>query len=136
MKLTLTRKWFEPTCTIGTLDIDGHTECLILEDVERAIKIPGETCIPIGTYVIVIDYSERFKRRLPHLLDVVGFTGIRIHPGRPHTTAIDTSGCLLPGLEKYEDSLGHSVMAFDHLFGQLLMAESMQDLITIEIKHA
>jgi hypothetical protein len=136
MKLTLARKWFEPTCTIGMLDIDGHAECYILEDVERDIKIPGETCIPIGTYVVVIDYSERFKRRLPRLLDVPDYTGIRVHPGRPHTTAIDTSGCLLPGLEKYEDSLGHSVIAFDHLFGQLLMAESLQDLITIEIKHA
>lgn len=133
MKLTLVRKWFEPTCTIGTLDIDGHAECYILEDVERDIKIPGETCIPIGTYVITIDYSERFKRRLPHLLDVPNYTGIRIHPGN---SAVDTAGCLLPGMEKYDDSLGHSVIAFDHLFGQLLMAESLQDLITIEIKHA
>jgi hypothetical protein len=103
-----------------------------LEDPERDIKIPGETCIPCGTYIVVIDYSERFKRRLPHLLDVPNFTGIRIHPGN---SAINTSGCLLPGLEKYTDSLGHSVIAFDHLFGQLLMAESLQDLITIEIKH-
>jgi hypothetical protein len=115
------------------LDIDGHAESYVLEDVERDIKIPGETCIPTGTYVVVIDYSNRFQRRLPHILDVPGFTGIRIHPGN---SAIDTSGCLLPGLEKYEDSLGHSVIAFDHLFGQLLMAESLQDLITIEIKHA
>lgn len=133
MKLTLVRKWFEPTCTIGCLNIDEHAECYVLEDPERDIKIPGETCIPLGTYIIVIDYSERFKRRLPHLLDVPNFTGIRIHPGN---SSVDTSGCLLPGLEKYTDSLGHSVIAFDHLFGQLLMAESLQDLITIEIKHA
>ena len=132
MKLTLTRKWFEPTYTIGTLDVDGHAECYILEDPERDIKIFGETCIPLGTYVVTIDYSERFKRRLPHLLDVPAFTGIRIHPGN---SAIDTSGCLLPGMEKYADSLGHSVIAFDHLFGQLLMAEALQDLIVLEIKH-
>jgi hypothetical protein len=132
VKLTLTRRWFEPTCTIGTLDIDEHAECYILEDVEREVKVPHETCIPCGTYVIAIDYSKRFQRRLPHLLDVPGFTGIRIHPG---SSALDTSGCLLPGMEKYDDSLGHSGIAFDHLFGQLLMAESLQDLITIEIKH-
>ena len=83
MKLTLTRKWFHPTCTIGTLDIDGHAECYILEDVERDEKVPGETAIPLGVYVVVIDYSERFKRRLPRLLDVPGFTGVRIHPGKP-----------------------------------------------------
>ena len=132
MKLTLTRKWFEPTCTIGTLNIGDSPECYVLEDVERDIKIPGETCIPVGTYVVVIDWSDRFKRRLPHLLDVPGFDGIRIHPGN---TAADTHGCLLPGMEKYVDSLGHSVIAFDHLFGQMLVAESLQDLITIEIKH-
>ena len=132
MKLTLTRKWFHPTCTIGTLDIDGHAEAYTLEDVERDIKIPGETCIPTGTYVLVIDWSNRFQRRLPHLLDVPGFEGIRIHPGN---TDKDTSGCILPGLQKYEDSVGHSVIAFDHIFGQLLTAESLQDLITIEIKH-
>ena len=132
MKLTLTRKWFHPTCTIGTLDIDGHAEAYTLEDVERDIKIPGETCIPTGTYVLVIDWSNRFQRRMPHLLDVPGFEGIRIHPGN---TDKDTKGCVLVGLEKYEDSLGHSDMAFNHLFGQLLAAETLQDLITIEIKH-
>ena len=132
MKLTLTRKWFHPTCTIGTLDIDGHAEAYTLEDVERDIKISGETCIPTGTYVLVIDWSNRFQRRLPHLLDVPGFEGIRIHPGN---TDKDTHGCILPGLEKYDDSVGHSVIAFDHIFGQLLTAESLQDLITVEIKH-
>ena len=132
MKLTLTRKWFNDTCTIGTLDIDGHAEAYTLEDVERDIKIPGETCIPTGTYVLVIDWSNRFQRRLPHLLDVPGFEGIRIHPGN---TDKDTKGCILPGLQKYEDSVGHSVIAFDHIFGQLLTAESLMDLITIEIKH-
>jgi hypothetical protein len=69
---------------------------------------------------------------MPHLLDVPGFEGIRIHPGN---TDKDTKGCVLVGLEKYEDSLGHSDMAFNHLFGQLLAAETLQDLITIEIKH-
>lgn len=133
MKLTLTRKWFTDKCTIGTLDVDDRPECYVLEDVERDEKVPGETAIPLGVYVVVIDYSERFKRRLPHLLDVPGFTGIRIHPGN---RAADTRGCLLPGMERYDDSVGHSQIAFDHLFGQLLMAESLQELITIEIKHA
>lgn len=132
MKLTLTRKWFTDKCTIGTLDVDNRPECYVLEDVERDEKVPGETAIPLGVYVVVIDYSERFKRRLPRLLDVPGFTGIRIHPGN---TAQDTRGCILPGMEKYDDSLGHSAIAFDHLFGELLMAESLQDLIVLEIKH-
>ena len=132
MNLTLTRKWCQSTCTIGQLDLDGFPECLILEDVEREVKIPGETAIPLGTYTIVIDYSNRFKRRLPHLLNVPGFEGIRIHPGNK---AVDTHGCLLPGMEKYEDSVGHSVIAFDRLFGKMLVAEDKKETITIEIKH-
>jgi hypothetical protein len=132
MNLVLTRRWFTPKCTIGTLDIDGNAECYILEDVEREVKIPKETCIPLGTYMIVIDFSNRFQRRLPRLLDVPQFTGIRIHPGN---MAKDTEGCLLPGVEKYEDSVGHSVIAFNNLFGKMLLADAKQESISIEVKH-
>ena len=135
MILTLTRKWATPECTIGLLDVDGQPNYYVLEDVEREglPKVPGKTAIPRGTYKIVIDHSNRFKRRLPHLLDVPGFTGIRIHPGN---VAGDTEGCLLPGMEKYENSVGHSVVAFSNLFGQLLMAEARGEPITIEIRGA
>jgi hypothetical protein len=132
MNLVLTRRWFTPKCTIGTLDIDGNAECYILEDVEREVKIPKETCIPLGTYMVVIDFSNRFQRRLPRLLDVPQFTGIRIHPGN---MAKDTEGCLLPGVEKYEDSVGHSVIAFNNLFGKMLLADAKQESISIEVKH-
>jgi hypothetical protein len=132
MNLILTRRWFTPKCTIGTLDIDGNAECYILEDVEREVKIPKETCIPLGTYMVVIDFSNRFQRRLPRLLDVPQFTGIRIHPGNK---AKDTDGCLLPGVEKYEDSVGHSVIAFNNLFGKMLLADAKQEPISIEVKH-
>ena len=132
MNLVLTRRWFTPKCTIGTLDIDGNAECYILEDVEREVKIPKETCIPLGTYMIVIDFSNRFQRRLPRLLDVPQFTGIRIHPGN---MAKDTEGCLLPGVEKYEDSVGHSVIAFNNLFGKMLLADAKQESISIEVKY-
>ena len=42
-------------------------------------KVYGKTCIPNGTYTVVLSYSNRFKRVLPELLDVPHFLGIRIH---------------------------------------------------------
>jgi len=129
MNLVLTRKWFEPTCTIGVLSIDGQQECYVLEDVEREVKVYGETAIPIGRYRVVIDHSNRFKRLLPHLLDVPGFEGIRIHPGN---RAVDTHGCLLPGVDKYADAVGHSVIAFSNLYQKLRRAK---DEIYIDVKH-
>ena len=141
MKLVVTRKWSTPECTIGTLDIDDRPNFYVLEDVEREVpgtpveawKVPGQTAIPRGTYKVVIDYSTRFKRRLPRLLNVPGFSGIRIHPGN---ASVNTDGCLLPGVERYRETVGHSAIAFANLFGQLLMAEARDEPITIEIRGA
>jgi hypothetical protein len=131
MNLVLTRRFFTAKSTIGSLDIDGAPSCWILEDPEREVKVFGQTAIPRGTYTIVIDYSQRFKRRLPRLLDVPNFEGIRIHPGN---TPEHTHGCLLPGIDKYADSVGHSVIAFDRLFGKLLKAEADAEAIVIRIR--
>ena len=55
--------------------------CHTLEDVQRDVKIKAETAIPWGMYKVVITMSNRFKRRLPLLLDVPNFEGVRIHGG-------------------------------------------------------
>ena len=56
-------------------------------------KISG-MLIPVGKYKIIVDYSKRFNRELPLLLNVAGFTGVRIHRGN---IAKDTQGCILSG---------------------------------------
>lgn len=127
MNLTLHRRWFEPGCTLGALSVNGVWECYTLEDPEREVKIYGQTAIPRGRYRIELTMSQRFKRVLPLLLDVPGFTGVRIHPGN---TASDTDGCILVGMDKYADSVGHSRIAFASLFGKL---KSAPDDIYIEI---
>jgi hypothetical protein len=67
--------------TIGELYKDDKFVCYTLEDKTRPEKIKHETAIPAGDYSIIVNQSPRFKKRLPLLLNVPNFTGIRIHAG-------------------------------------------------------
>ncbi|MFA9204865.1 MAG: DUF5675 family protein [Bacteroidia bacterium] len=118
MNLVLMRRPSALGATIGRLTIEGVHECWTCEDVIRppGEKVPGQTCIPLGRYQVVVTQSQRFQRPLPLLLEVPGFTGIRIHPGN---TAADTEGCILPGLDDRNGSVGRSKIAFDALFAKI-----------------
>ena len=129
MKLQLVRNTFGAESTIGELFRDGQFECFTLEDTVRAVKIPGKTAIPAGTYEVTVNFSPHFGRPLPLLLDVPEFEGVRIHPGnRPQ----DTEGCILVGRTKGADFVGESRLAFDALFPQIQAAVA-QGKVTIEI---
>lgn len=107
-RLFLTRERFGDSYTIGTLKTPFQT-FYTLEDKVREVegepveqwKVKGETAIPCGTYSLVLDESARFKRVMPHILDVPGFTGIRIHAGN---TSHDTEGCVLLGWAQDKDA--------------------------------
>lgn len=133
----------EPSVDGSTLSVwftDGHFECFGLEDQirERAgqpvatWKVNGETAIPSGRYRVIVTESVRFRRRLPLLVDVPGFTGVRIHPGN---SAGDSSGCLLPGYDKFETSVGRSRLAFEQLFDAMNRAIARGETITIQIDN-
>lgn len=106
MEIDLHRKYKKDGYTIGKLSINGKSICDTLEDTDRELtsdmseeeikerKVFGKTAIPIGEYKVVMTYSNRFKKQMPLLLDVKGFSGIRIHSGN---TAEDTEGCILCG---------------------------------------
>ena len=106
MKLTLKRIAFKEKYTIGRLYIDGVYFCDTIEDKDRRLnndmglaeimakKRYGETAIPTGHYEVEITYSPKYKRMMPEIKDVKGFSGIRIHSGN---TAKDTLGCLIVG---------------------------------------
>ena len=127
MELLLTRNPTGKKSTIGELSFRGRRVCYILEDVVREIpgvpvvewKIRGATAIPVGRYEIIIDMSVRFGKLLPRLLEVEGFSGIRIHPGN---TNEDTEGCLLPGSAVGNDneSVTGSRSAFEVLYTMLV----------------
>ena len=70
---------------------DRGAALLHLEDELRQVKVHGETAIPAGRYQIVLEFSPKFGRELLTLLDVPGFSKIRIHSVRDDD---DTEGCI------------------------------------------
>lgn len=132
VRLKLERTWCGKVSTIGTLYVDGKTECFTLEDQVRpnGDKVPGKTAIPPGVYNIVVTLSQRFKRDLPLLENVPDFTGIRIHPGN---TAENTDGCILVGAAKGPDYVSHSREAFEALFKKIKEALGCGEKCTIEV---
>jgi len=126
MKLHLKRLHRTDKSTIGELTIDGKFECYTLEDIERDVKIKAETAISKGTYKVIINQSNRFKRLMPLLLNVPNFEGVRIHAGN---TNHDTEGCILVGRTRGVDFIGQSRKAYDSLFKK--MQEAKEITLTI-----
>lgn len=108
MNIYLYRKVKRITYTIGRLYFDC-TKCDTLEPPVRELldlngdgdfndegegKVYGNTAIPSGCYQIRMQQSPTFKRMMPYLQDVPGFSSIMIHPGN---TVEDTRGCILVG---------------------------------------
>jgi len=55
---------------------------------------------------------RRFQKEMPHILNVPGFEGIRIHAGN---TPKNTEGCILLGYTVKNDCIGQSKAAFNDL---------------------
>ena len=124
MNLRLFRDVCEEHYTLGVLSLDGQrigwtcedTDMHLEDDLEHVAdnKIYGKTAIPRGRYRVVMSYSPRFKRRLPELLDVPGFSNIRIHGGND---ADDTLGCVLLGFTRTADGCANCAGAMSLLIG-------------------
>ena len=135
MKIVVDRFEFSDKSTIGTLTC-GDWHCYTLEDCDRHLeddpsaKQYGKTAIPRGTYKVIIDWSNRFKRELPRLLDVPGFTGVRIHAGNGPD---DTEGCILVGSSYKTDWVSNSRATFNKLFELIESSIDRGDKVTVEI---
>ena len=127
MQITVKRLHKTDTSTIGELLIDGIFECYTLEDIERPVKIKAETAISKGTYKVIINQSNRFKKLLPLLLKVPNFEGVRIHPGNSNH---DTEGCILVGRTRSKDFIGQSRKAFESLFAKMKLAKEITLIIS------
>lgn len=139
MKLLLERDVKAPFFTLGKMSVDGKHHFFTVEDKIREIpgvpvaewKVPGQTAIPYGNYRVIKTFSNRFQKHLPLLLDVPGFTGIRIHSGN---TDKDTEGCLCIGTGRTREGVSNSRYAMDILLNLMEEASKRGEVITIEIR--
>ncbi len=141
VKLLLERYAFGQKATLGKLYADGEQVAYALEDVMREItgepvaswKIYGQTAIPKGMYKVITDFSQHFGHVLPHVLDVPGFEGIRIHPGN---TDADTDGCILVGGKPTgDDFIPNSRATFEKVLALIEAAEQDGGEVTIEVRN-
>lgn len=98
----LLRSDFNEEFTLGTFCFAGKFLGFTCEDKDRHMesggaKVHGETAIPRGYYRLTVSMSNRFKKLMPEIKDVPGFSGVRIHGGNTHE---DTEGCPLLGAIK------------------------------------
>ena len=140
MRLTLKRIANKKDYCIGDLYINGKWFCNVLEDVDRglddsmteeeirSIKVKGQTAIPCGIYTVLLTYSPKYKKIMPLINNVKGYSGIRIHSGN---SSKDTEGCLLVGKNTVVGRLTDSRNTYNALFKRLQQKGSNK--ITIEI---
>ena len=154
MELKLKRKYKKETYTIGNLYVDGEWFCNTLEDKDRGlkssmsleeinkIKVYAETAIPAGRYKVIMDvvspkynkvkwYKDNFGGRMPRLENVKGFSGILIHSG---TTAVDSAGCIIVGLNKIKGNELESRATFQKLWKKLEDAHKRNETIYLTIE--
>lgn len=141
MELYVDRAWKKATYTIGDLFIGNKKFSNTLEDIDRGLhqddylddivrkKIYGKTAIPAGRYEVALTYSPKFAKtkwaamtqgKVPELLNVPGFSGVRIHPGN---SADDTYGCILVGFNTKVGWISNSQTTYlDLMLNHLLPA--------------
>lgn len=157
MKLTLDRFYKGPKYTIGHLYYEHNGQmvylCDTMEDVDRglkktwplsqikAAKVKDETAIPRGTYAITLKqisykfasrpWAKPMKGYLPRLLGVPGFDGVLVHPGN---YASQTSGCILPGINRQKGMVCDSVAMFNKVYALLKEADDRGENLSITIQ--
>lgn len=97
MKAHIKRSYFEDKQTLGSLQLFDEDNRVVFEC--KTLELPWKnnqrqvSCIPTGTYKVVIRYSKKFGWHF-HVTDVEGRTWILIHHGNYHR---DILGCILVG---------------------------------------
>jgi len=141
MKLELKRIALKPNYTVGKLFINGTYYCDTIEDKvidlnkngkfdDGLNKVMHQTAIPYGTFKVVVNYSPKFKRELPRLLDVPYFEGILIHNGSDQNSS---SGCIIVGENKTVGKVTNSTFYMNNLTARIKDAQNKGETTTITI---
>ena len=143
MRITLFRIANRSTYCIGKLYIDGNYFCDVIEDTDRGLddkmdekdilkkNVKGETAIPTGVYPVYITWSPKYKKPMPLIDKVKGYSGIRIHSGN---TSKDTEGCLIVGRNKEVGKVLESRKTYNALF-KILTETKERIIIDIQRKY-
>lgn len=139
VELLIHRKWKKAAYTVGRFFANRTLLFNSLEDTDRgltqemsedailAVKVPGKTAIPAGTYDVRLTVSAKFKNRswakkykglVPEIVGVPGFSGVRIHPGNKPG---DTDGCPLTGRNTKVGELTDSTKCYYELMDKYLI---------------
>jgi len=112
MRLTMIRTKKTTDGIFGKLSIDTSLfSCFTCENLAKAINP--------GTYNVRFDYSPRFNRTMPHIIDDTrdiaagGDAGIRIHWGNNPS---NYEGCIGVGNGQEGDSIDNTVSTFNELY--------------------
>lgn len=148
MRIRFDRAWRKKDYTISRVIIngerfgDGKKWCSILEPPDRgltssmtlkeirSLKVDGHTAIPRGIYEVHITYSPTFKRMLPLIQNVKGFSGVRIHSGN---TVKDTKACPLTGVNNEVGRVNNSRYWLNLLYTRIQDAERAGEKVFVEI---
>jgi len=156
LKLHLIRTQRGDNSTLGmiyemTSLLDDEYQCYSLEDEIRVVKVPGETAIPKGTYIILPrtegGMHPKYAARYPDmhvgmawLQDVPGFSWVYIHVGNRED---QTAGCLLVGTGYNETSVGENNFtisgsrdAYEALYPKIAAAWERGDTVSITITNS
>ena len=143
MEIEIKRLWKKSNYTIGKVYIDGKYFSESLEDKDRGLtstmpleeiknkKVYGKTAIPSGLYTILYTYSPKYKRLMPLVDGVKGFSGIRIHSGN---TPEDSLGCILLGKNTKVGMVTESRVTCNSFYKLIEEAIKKGEKITLEIK--
>lgn len=145
--LVVQRQLYFSRCTMGELLADGQHLAWTLEDELREVmeedgkyhwkpelKVPKETAIPSGTYQVVLNYSARFRKILPMLVNVPDFTAIRFHGANGPE---DVEGCIGLGLDRDPSrmAISNSAPAVEALVNYLKKEESRKVKTYVEVRN-
>ena len=134
MELILERNYL-PRGTNGKLYLKGQNIpfCYTIE-LPWQQNAPQHSCIPEGTYTVVLRSSEKFKTHL-HILDVPGREWILIHPANDALTEL--RGCIAPvSVHTGEGSGTLSRRAFEKLMNKVMGAFNKPEPLLLTITKA